>query len=147
MTAKKGGKSLKDDLNRETPKYPNQKIKLTLDIPPSQNHMYFTAKNGMRILKKDAQEYFRKIEHKAKKEVEKQKWKKDKGSVWYYADLYYYFPDKRKRDTHNTLKILLDGLEGIIYPNDYYVLPRIQNAQLDRKNPRVYIEIYPILIK
>ena len=58
-------------------------------------------------------------------------------------DLYFYFPDKRKRDSHNCLKLLLDCLEGLLFENDYYILPRIQYVTLDRDNPRVEVVFYP----
>ena len=58
-------------------------------------------------------------------------------------DLYYYFPDKMRRDSHNTLKILTDCLEGLLYSDDYYLLPRIQYVCLDRKNPRLEVIYYP----
>ena len=58
-------------------------------------------------------------------------------------DLYYFFPDKKVRDSHNTLKILTDSMEGLVFPNDYYVLPRIQYVTLDRKNPMLHVKVYP----
>lgn len=55
--------------------------------------------------------------------------------------LWYYWPDARKRDTHNTLKLLLDALESAgIYENDSLALPQIMDYQIDRANPRVEIE-------
>lgn len=135
----KGAKSLYKD----EPKYPNQRVKIVLPFPPSQNHMYFTAKNGSRILKDTAKKYFANAQKICIKAIKKQGWKEDLDSVWYYADMVFYMPDKRKRDTHNTLKITLDAMEKIVYPNDYYVLPRIQDVHLDVKNPRVIITIYP----
>jgi crossover junction endodeoxyribonuclease RusA len=70
-------------------------------------------------------------------------WKKDKDHVWYVMDLYFYFPDKRVRDSHNTLKLLTDALEGLLFSNDYFLLPRIQTVTLDRENPRLEIVYYP----
>ena len=51
----------------------------------------------------------------------------------------FYFPDRRIRDAHNCLKILMDVLEGIVYENDYTVMPRIQFVEYDKDNPRVEI--------
>ena len=75
--------------------------------------------------------------------MKEQGWKRDREHVWYVMDLYYYFPDKMRRDSHNTLKILTDCLEGLLYSDDYYLLPRIQYVCLDRKNPRLEIIYYP----
>lgn len=65
------------------------------------------------------------------------------GEFKIVLDAWFYFPDNRRRDTHNSLKILLDGLEGVIYADDRYVLPRIQDWTIDRQNPRVELKIYP----
>ena len=54
--------------------------------------------------------------------------------------MWFFMPDKRKRDSHNTLKILLDAMEGFVYENDFYVMPRIQEVAYDKENPRVEIE-------
>jgi len=54
---------------------------------------------------------------------------------------WFYFPDRRKRDTHNTLKLTLDCFEAAsIYENDRYALPQIMDFEVDRNNPRVEVE-------
>lgn len=58
-----------------------------------------------------------------------------------YVDMWYYFPDKRIRDTHNVPKLLLDALKGVVVTDDYYALPRIQDFEIDRDKPRIEIEI------
>jgi crossover junction endodeoxyribonuclease RusA len=57
-------------------------------------------------------------------------------------DMLFYFPDARKRDTHNTFKIPMDAMESIIYINDYWVLPNIIDFTIDRENPRLDLELY-----
>ena len=132
-----------EDLERDIPKYPNQVLTLTIKVPPSVNHMYIHKKNGQKILTSTAKQYIKTIQDLCKKEIKKQNWKKDKESVWYVMDMYFYFQDKRKRDSHNCLKLLMDSLEGLLFTNDYFVLPRIQYVTLDRENPRVEIIFYP----
>ena len=132
-----------EDLERDIPKYPNQVLTLTIKIPPSVNHMYIHKRNGQKILTNTAKQYIKTIQDLCKKEIKKQNWKKDKESVWYVMDMYFYFKDKRKRDSHNCLKLLMDSLEGLLFTNDYFVLPRIQYVTLDRENPRVEIIFYP----
>ncbi len=56
--------------------------------------------------------------------------------------LYFFFPSKRKKDTHNTLKVLMDSLEGILYEDDYWALPRIKDFDIDKDNPRLEIVAY-----
>ena len=132
-----------EDLERDIPKYPNQVLTLTIKVPPSVNHMYIHKRNGQKILTNAAKQYIKTIQDLCKKEIKKQNWKKDKESVWYVMDMYFYFKDKRKRDSHNCLKLLMDSLEGLLFTNDYFVLPRIQYVTLDRENPRVEIIFYP----
>ena len=124
-------------------------IKLSLPLPPSINHSHITTKSGKRIRSNTTIRYEESVgwycfendigchRYKDTKAHTKQPLIKEKC----YMDLWFYFPDKRRRDTHNCLKILLDSLEGIIYEDDKMVLPRIQDFQIDKKNPRVEIEI------
>jgi crossover junction endodeoxyribonuclease RusA len=59
--------------------------------------------------------------------------------------LWYYFPDHRRRDTHNTLKILMDALESAqIYVDDKWAMPQIMDFEIDRMNPRVEMEFEKI---
>lgn len=64
-----------------------------------------------------------------------------KGKV--FVDLWFYLPDKRVRDTHNVPKLLLDALKGIVAEDDYYILLRIQDFEIDREKPRIEVEIKP----
>lgn len=132
-----------EDLNRDAPKYPFQTLTMSIPIPPSVNHMYIHKKNGSKILTKNVKKYIKELQTICKKSKKEQGWKTDKKYVWYVMDLYFYFPDKRKRDSHNCLKLLLDCLEGLLFENDYYILPRIQYVTLDRDNPRVEVVFYP----
>lgn len=49
-----------------------------------------------------------------------------------YLDCYFVMPDNKKRDTSNVLKMLPDALEGVLYENDYYVLPRVQDFVISK---------------
>lgn len=131
-----------EDLDRDTPKYPNQILTFSIPIPPSVNHMYQSAGRGRRLTTQ-ARNYIKIAQDACKKEIRRQGWKKDKEHVWYVMDLYFYFPDKRVRDSHNCLKLLTDCLEGLLFENDYFLLPRIQYVCLDRENPRLEIMYYP----
>lgn len=116
-------------------------MELELSLPPSVNHMYFTAKNtNARLLTEKAKAWLVDTSFEAMKQRQRQGWEKS-FKEWLYMDLFFFLPDRRKRDTHNTLKILLDGLEGILYENDYYVLPRIQDVSIDPERPRVKIRL------
>lgn len=136
-----------EDLDRDEPLYPNQKIKFSTPVPPSINHMYVNVGRGSKRLTQQAKDFIRDSQNAARIAMKNCGWKKDKESVWYVMDLYFYFPDKRIRDSHNTLKILTDSLEGLIFSNDYFLLPRIQYVCLDRDNPRLEIIFYPLTNK
>jgi crossover junction endodeoxyribonuclease RusA len=59
--------------------------------------------------------------------------------------LWFYFPDHRRRDTHNSLKILMDTLEKAqIFVDDKYALPQIIDYSIDKKNPRVEMEFQKV---
>jgi crossover junction endodeoxyribonuclease RusA len=112
------------------------------DVPPSVNHMYRTfTTNGrrMKVLTPLAQRWFDNTVITANLWRNKNKWSTAKGKV--VVRLWYFFPDLRKRDTHNGLKALLDALEDArIYDNDKYALPWVMDFQVDREHPRVEIE-------
>ena len=131
-----------EDLKRDKPKYPNQVFTFSLPLPVSVNHMYQSAGRGKRLTT-TARNYIKTAQDICKKAIRAQGWKRDKESVWYVMDLYFYFPDQRRRDSHNCLKLLTDCLEGLLFTDDYYLLPRIQYVTLDRDNPRLEVVFYP----
>lgn len=132
-----------NDVYRDKPKYPNKKIYITLPIPPSVNHMYFNTKSGGKRLTQKAENYIRESRSLINLAIEEQRWLKQDKSTWYYIDLVFFMPDRRIRDSHNTLKLLLDVMQGIIFDNDYYAMPRIQSVEYDKENPRLEICIFP----
>ncbi|MFR3072647.1 MAG: RusA family crossover junction endodeoxyribonuclease, partial [Paeniclostridium sp.] len=56
-----------------------------------------------------------------------------------------YFPNKRMGDLHNYPKSICDGIEksGII-KNDKQLKPVLLFDFIDKENPRVEIELYPL---
>jgi crossover junction endodeoxyribonuclease RusA len=131
------------DLYRDKPQYANKKLKMSLPIPPSVNHMYFNTKGGGKRLTKQAEDYIRISRGLINLAIEEQNWLKQKKSTWYYIDLAFFMPDRRIRDSHNCLKLLLDVMQGIVFDNDYYVMPKIGAVEYDVDNPRVEILVYP----
>jgi len=132
-----------NDLYRDKPQYPNKKLRITLPLPPSINHMYYNLKKGGKKLTPKAEEYVRDSRALINLAIDEQKWIKQKHATWYYIDLVFYMPDRRVRDSHNMLKLLLDVMQGIVYKNDYYVLPRIQSVEYDTEDPRVEVCVIP----
>lgn len=132
-----------NDVYRDKPKHPTKKLKLSLSLPPSINHMYYNTRGGGKRLTKQAEDYQRRSRALLNLAIEEQRWIKQQKSTWYYIDLVFYMPDRRVRDSHNMLKLLLDVMQGIVYDNDYYALPRIQSVEYDKENPRVEVLIAP----
>ena len=130
----------KDHLECDIPKNPNQEIHLVLPFPVSVNSMYY-ASTRRQVLTKKAKQWFHTAQYITKQEVVKQGWEMDTGSVWYSCEIRFYMKDLVKKDSHNYLKLMLDALEGLVYHNDYFVIPRILTVELDRKRPRVELVI------
>lgn len=52
-----------------------------------------------------------------------------------------YWPDRIKRDPGNLVDMLLDGLKGVAYVDDQFVLPQAMDYDYDRIRPRVEVEL------
>lgn len=128
-----------NDLFRDKPKYPNKKLTISLPLPPSVNHMYHNMRNGGKRLTSKATDYIRVSRALINLAIEEQRWLKQNESTWYYIDIVFFMPDRRVRDSHNMLKLLLDVMQGVIFDNDYYAMPRIQAVEYDADNPRVEV--------
>ena len=133
---------VEDDIKRIKPKYPNQKIELTLPLAVSVNHLYKFV-NGKRFMTKAGQDYMDEVMKIASIEVMNQGYKIEDEGVWLIAELTFYFPDCRRRDCHNMHKLVMDSLEYIVFKDDRWVLIHDMYVGLDRKNPRIEITIYP----
>lgn len=129
------------DLYRNAPTQINKKLLMNLPVPPSVNHMYINTRFGGKRLTSKAEDYIRISKALINQFVEEQNWAKIDDHTWMYVDLVFYFPDRRVRDSHNCLKLLLDVMQDIVYKNDYHVMPRIQSVEYDKENPRVDILI------
>ncbi|MCY9508509.1 RusA family crossover junction endodeoxyribonuclease, partial [Paenibacillus larvae] len=78
-------------------------------LVPSVNHMYrnaYKGKRAIRVLSREAQEWYEETVILASDWRKKNGWNTVAGKV--IVRLWFYFPDRRRRDTHNGLKILLD---------------------------------------
>jgi crossover junction endodeoxyribonuclease RusA len=119
-------------------------MNLTLPLPPSTNHSHheISTKNGrrMRIPSKATKEWTRFARDVAVEQCKAQEWAYVTGEkviVRYTV----FWPDKRRRDCHNLMKVCLDALEGIVYDDDKWVLPRAIDFLYDKHDPRLEIEV------
>lgn len=117
-------------------------MRLILTLPPSVNHMYINGRIGhrlSRILSQSAKMWLEESTLRANVWRNQEGWQTSHYKT--IVRLWYYFPDHRRRDTHNTLKILLDCLQAAqIYTDDKYAMPHIMDYQIDKERPRVEIE-------
>ena len=104
--------------------------------------MYHHTKRGAKMLTERAKDYVSVVTAIVRSQIEKQQWEFQNDSTWYYADMIFYFPDKKTRDNHNTFKIMFDTLENHVFVNDYFVMPRVESVELDRDHPRVDLIIH-----
>lgn len=114
----------------------NQKLEVKFPILPSVNHMYMTTSFGGKQMTPETKVLFLQLQDYIREEVEKQEWQGTHG-IFIIAELKFYMPDKRKRDSHNMFKFLFDIMNGIVYDDDYYVLPQVLDIQIDKENPRI----------
>ena len=124
-------------LYTDKPTHPNQTLEITLPIPPSVNHMYY----GNGRLKREARDYIRDARATINQAIDEQDWIKQPDCTWFYADIEVYFPDRRRRDSHNLLKLFMDVLQPSVFQDDYYCMPRIQKVKYDKGNPRIEAKI------
>lgn len=58
------------------------------------------------------------------------------------ATLRFYPPDARKRDVRNYAKVIFDGLQGVVYADDYQVWRDVvERMDPDREDPRCVVTI------
>ena len=129
------------ELRRDVGTSKNKVLRLKLPVPPSVNSIYYNTRGGGRRLTKKAENYIRDARALIGLYMDEQRWTKPSTYTWMYADMVYYFPDRRIRDSHNCLKILMDAMQGFVFQNDYAVMPRIYAVEYDKENPRVEIVI------
>lgn len=114
-------------------------ISFSVPVPPSINHCYFYIK-GKRIKSNKARDFDKEVIN-----ITKQINYTFPDKTKIVCELIYYFRDRRKRDTHNTFKLLFDAIEtGGLYSNDMYVLPRVIDFSVDKQKPRVELKFYTL---
>lgn len=117
-------------------------LRFNVGVAPSLNHMYYNTKGGGKRLTSKAERYVRDSRALINLAIDEQNWAIVPKGVWLYVDMVFYFPDRRIRDAHNCLKLLLDVMQGTVYENDYTILPRIMSVEYDKDNPRIEIHVH-----
>jgi Holliday junction resolvase RusA-like endonuclease len=107
---------------------------------PSANAIYMNTGGGRRLndmAEQKLQEWKRYTEKWAAGH-----WECQKNSTKVVAEMTFFLPDEKIRDTHNAKKLLLDALEGVIHENDMWILDRTIDFHFDPKFPRIEINFF-----
>ena len=128
-------------------------LELMLPLPPSINHCYRNArvryiKHGRvcwrreRILTRGARLWMNTVLRAAFRAVLEADWPKTPKGTRTWVDMKFFWPDRRRRDTHNHFKLLFDALERAdVFEDDQWALPGAVDFDFDRENPRLEIRI------
>ena len=119
-------------------------VRVRVSLPPSVNHcyrrVYMRGKSGARYLgdklTPEAEAWLQECQLRAQVAARRAGWRVEperKVVVWVRV----YWPDRRRRDTHNLHKLVADGLEGPLYADDRYALLRDVDWTVDRDDPRL----------
>lgn len=112
---------------------------------PTVNHIYVQiGGRASRRLKPIAEKHLNMWKDIAIEWQGKTKWETLDAPFKAVVELFYYLPSKCTGDTHNSKKLLLDALEGIIHNNDFYMLDRTVDFDYDDDNPRIEIRVSKI---
>jgi Holliday junction resolvase RusA-like endonuclease len=112
-------------------------------IYPSVNHIYKRIAHGRQQLNQPALDLLETWKALAYEWAQETHWDHSyNGKV--VVELTAYFPnDLKKRDTNNVFKLLMDALEGPIYPNDVNALPRVLDFHtVEEEEPYFILNIY-----
>ena len=113
-------------------------MKVTIKTPyVSTNKLYTINRyNGKRVLTKKARIHKEAIAWEAKEQLGSKK--PMTGEL--HVDIHWFMPDKRRRDIDN-IKMVLDSLTGICWPDDSNIWSMFMWKYVDKKNPRFEITI------
>lgn len=140
MTKTKKKKELDTDLLRVKPKNPNKELKFILPLGVSINKLYSFFK-GKHTMTSAGHKYIRDVVPVLENAIAHQEWDMAKKGEWCIVKPTYYFPDRKKRDSHNYIKLMMDVLEGLVFENDQFTIVQEQYVYLDRDFPRIEITV------
>lgn len=110
-------------------------------VPLSVNKLYGTRRDGGKYLTKEALEQKRTLGWLAKEAMLKARIHDPlRGDIDMVID--FYFPDKKRRDSDNPLKLLWDSMTGIVYEDDSQIMTYCVRKHFDKENPRTEISIF-----
>lgn len=119
----------------------DQVLVMRFPMLPSVNHMYQTGRGtGTRQLTMAAKRFFIQMQEYVATMMIAQGWEPvHKTKI--VAEMWFFFPDNATKDNHNMFKFLFDCMDGILFDNDYHVMPRVWDLSVDRDNPRIEVKL------
>lgn len=119
-------------------------VELNIVLPPipSVNHLYFNC-HGRRAMTSQGKKFKAGIGTLAAFEKDRQDWVYTVGEK-VVMELRFFWPDRRRRDCDNSLKIIQDAFSGILYDDDRWILPRVMNWDIDKERPRVEVKFWKL---
>lgn len=118
--------------------------RLIVSLPPSVNHAYVNFRVGNRIQRapsKETEQYKKDVAWQAKAWAQRTGWRAPEPGQKLILKTWTFWRTAGRQDTHNRIKILADALEGILYPDDRWVLLQEQDFAVDKQAPRIEIEL------
>ncbi len=108
-----------------------KKIEIVIDgLPPSSNHAYHWGNYGKRFMTKSAKEFKANVRQLAQQIYEESNFVIPPAQTFFYLDVEFEFKNNRFPDPNNMLKILIDALEGVLFINDKYCMPRVMRCSI-----------------
>lgn len=130
----------------------SDRLELVLPLPPSVNHSHVPS---VRRSRRTGKLYKRPVPSRAcrawrhgawvvtRDAIEDASWKTIRRPAHVIVELRYFWPDLRRRDTHNRIKEVCDALQlARVFEDDSQVLAREVGFELDRVNGRVEIAVF-----
>jgi crossover junction endodeoxyribonuclease RusA len=109
-----------------------------LGVPISVNAAYRTVKRGGKVYMTDGGKEWKKLIF----------WEVFAGAQnWqgagreYILTVDYFFPDNRRRDSHNYAKLIVDAVAAALGIDDRYIRYRDGTVEVDKENPRVVLHL------
>lgn len=109
-------------------------------IFPSENRIHVSLRGGARRLHPAAEARLDGWAALTRHWAEANNWVRGEVGAKVVANMTFFLPDDKIRDTHNAKKLLLDSFEGIIHENDMWILDRTEDFHFDELFPRIEIE-------
>ena len=119
--------------------------RLVLPIPPNKNHSHRqvdVSSRLRRIRSADTRQFVRDAQWLAIQWMRETGWRMPETGEKVILRYWVWWPDARRRDAGNLIDVLADALEGILYPDDRWLLPRAMDYAVDRDRPRVEVEVW-----